>query len=643
MELAPYFEAQHLEFTGISRTNYEQLGGQLPEGLYRFSFTVYDANRPDRQLSLPGQTVAWLALSEPPLLNQPFCGTEITIDDGQQFIVFQWSPVGTSPNNANSVEYEFTLTEIRPTGRDPFEAWRTTEPIYRTTTTENSIVYDQDEPLLIPGLSYVWRVQAIDINGRESFREQGYSKVCEFKIAEVPLTPATNVIATPISSDKGRVSWDLSPEAEGYEIQYRRSGDASNQWFSSREPAQEGGSIDGEIVIPGLAPDREYEIRVGSRRGGFVSSWSNSAYFSTLAQQQLACGDEINFRPFENFQPLEFLYRGDVIETGGGMRVTVTASTGSNGSFSGKGVVTPGFIGVPIKVKFTNIVVDQDYRLTGGVITGLRNPKLQEFIDAWDQDDEDDDQNGDGEGDNTGDNDTPPDPDIVIDGVIDEVVFDEETDEIVITDADGNVTRHQQESDEDGEPTDTIIEDSEGNRYLVDADGNVTKEDSSDASTINSGPPSADLDRFGVLVKNTLLNLRDGFQNQINSLEFTFNQNLEQVNTSWGTSLDNGKIGSSPLGLSTTIEVLISIPAEEATSNYKTSSALGNHIALIDELKQNSLLLIPEQNKWTLTNDFLEETNFYALLDELKEHDESIDENNIEQILLDKINNPLQK
>jgi hypothetical protein len=43
----------------------------LPEGSYRISFTAYDYQRQDVQVSNEGSSFYWLAKNEPPLINFP--------------------------------------------------------------------------------------------------------------------------------------------------------------------------------------------------------------------------------------------------------------------------------------------------------------------------------------------------------------------------------------------------------------------------------------------------------------------------------------------------------------------------------------------------------------------------------------------
>ncbi|UII27541.1 fibronectin type III domain-containing protein [Fulvivirga maritima] len=382
VELSPYFDAANLIFGGISKSKYEQQGGRLPEGLYRISFTAYDANT-GRQLSMPAQAIAWMALSEPPRLNQPFCESEINLESGMQYIVFQWSPIGVSPNTFGELEYEFSLVEIRPEGRDPYEAMRTTAPVYQYTTSETSLVYDNDEPLLLPGMTYAWRVHAKDVGGKEKFRNEGFSSVCTFRIAEQSLPVATGVRAEAVTSYQGRTYWDLVDGVDNYRIEYRSTEGGSGQWYSIDEPEEAGGAIDGQVNLTGLTPGHGYEVRVGSKREELVSSWSESVFFSTPDEEVLACGDMPTVESDDDFIPLINAGVGDVIQAAN-VDVTLVSVTGNgqDGVYSGWGTISINFLGNRIPVEFSDIKINDRYRMVSGELVAI-STGMDEYIQQW--------------------------------------------------------------------------------------------------------------------------------------------------------------------------------------------------------------------------------------------------------------------
>src|SRR5689334_17359695 len=68
-DLAPYFNADNLIFEGITRAQYVQ-SGKLPEGFYQFCFEAVEVNS-GQVVGRSSCAMAWISLSDPPLLNLP--------------------------------------------------------------------------------------------------------------------------------------------------------------------------------------------------------------------------------------------------------------------------------------------------------------------------------------------------------------------------------------------------------------------------------------------------------------------------------------------------------------------------------------------------------------------------------------------
>ncbi|MBK7130954.1 MAG: hypothetical protein IPH66_16550 [Crocinitomicaceae bacterium] len=118
-DLAPYLSTENLIFSGLDQTQY-QLHKTLPEGPCMICVEVIDFTNPNQPvLSGPNAcTQVWFSLNDPPLLNTPFCGNEISPTDPQQ-IIFSWSPLHMNSINSSGTQYVFELFEIRPDGADP--------------------------------------------------------------------------------------------------------------------------------------------------------------------------------------------------------------------------------------------------------------------------------------------------------------------------------------------------------------------------------------------------------------------------------------------------------------------------------------------------------------------------------------------
>ena len=470
IDLAPYFDIRNLLFSGISKQQYERQG-VLPEGFYRFTLQVTDARRRDRVLARDAFAQAWLALGEPPLLNTPFCGSEVRINEGQQNVLFSWTPIGISPNAAMGTEYEFTLVEVRPSGRNPNDAINTSRPIYQVTTDATSLVYGITEPPLLEGVTYAWRIRAIDRNGLDRFKNQGYSKVCSFIVPEeeVPLGAPTDVSASPETERSARVTWRTVPEGNGYRVEYREADNPNAEWFGTDDPTQ-----DGELVVTDLRPATEYETRVAGLRSNFAGTWSETVTFTTFPPRVFECGDPATVSGPTNTEPLMTALVGSVFKVGE-FDMVVTSIQGGNGTFSGTGAVLMPFPGFRINSRFTNIKVNELQEVIDGEVIALSDG-VEGLIDRWEGDgDTDLDINGDGPDIGEG-TDAFVGVDVTVDGTIDTVYVNDEGDIVVVTE-DGNTEIIDREVDEEtGEAGDDIrITDSDGGQVIVDGDTGTVK------------------------------------------------------------------------------------------------------------------------------------------------------------------------
>ncbi|MGB3468245.1 MAG: hypothetical protein WBA74_23365, partial [Cyclobacteriaceae bacterium] len=203
-DLRNYFNPDNMDFSGISRAEFLQ-SGTLPEGFYTFTFEVLDYDR-GVVVSNPAIANAWLVLNDPPLINLPFNGDKVLASEPQN-IFFSWTPRHTaSPNSAFSTEYEFTLVELWPANRNPNDAILASNPIYRTVVNTTSLNYGIAEPLLIPGRQYAFRLRAYDTNGRDLFKNTGYSEVFVFQFGDKCLAPAETEVST-LEPNRARVAW----------------------------------------------------------------------------------------------------------------------------------------------------------------------------------------------------------------------------------------------------------------------------------------------------------------------------------------------------------------------------------------------------------------------------------------------------
>lgn len=465
VDLAPYLDNNNLDFSGITRQQYER-SGALPDGFYRMCFTVVDYRRPDVVLSRESCANAWFVLNDPPRVNLPQCGTVLPLNDPQN-IFFQWLPMNTgSPNTAFTTEYELSVYEIRPAGRNPNEVIRTSTPIYQTTTDFTTYLYGLAEPALIPGQSYAFRVRAKDKNGRDLFKNQGYSEVCSFTFGEVnPLEAPTNLRISETSERRTKIDWDLATESTSYSLEYRKVGNASNKWFTTE-------TQETTLSITDLEPSTDYEVRIYGKLNAFKSAPSPVETFTTLAPREFMCGSVYGAVLPENTNPMLTAMVGNIIKVGN-FEMKLLEVSGGDGVFSGYGAVMIPYLGTRIVSKFINVKINELQELYQGEVIALTEG-VDGLRDRWESDEEE----GDGEDGGNTDGQDGSDGDIQIDhpGDIDSVYVDETTGGIVVVNEDGETTTYEQPVDEEtGEKETVTITDENGNTWTVGSDGTVTE------------------------------------------------------------------------------------------------------------------------------------------------------------------------
>lgn len=367
-ELGEYFNSNKLNFSGITQTQYEQ-SGKLPEGFYTFCFEVVDVAT-GQTVSNKGCAIAWLTLSEPPLLNLPRNG-ESLIPLPQQNVLFQWTPRHTASPTAFSTEYVFSIYEVLPGHSSPEEALNTV-PLYTDVISQTTYLYDISKPLLNIGSKYIWRVQAKAKNGTQElamFRNNGYSEAFWFTYLNNCPEP-TNIAATALGQ-RVDITWSPNTQHVKYKVEYRKTGNADAQWFEISNTVP-------RVSITDLEPGGTYEYRVGAacQYGSYMFSslhqfTANDENATTVPN----CGMPVNITP--SSEPLlQQMAVGDIVKVGD-FEVKVTKVEGNQTSFTGEGYVKVSWLAnMKIGVKFTNITVTTDGRLKTGEIVTTYDPTL---------------------------------------------------------------------------------------------------------------------------------------------------------------------------------------------------------------------------------------------------------------------------
>lgn len=377
-DLAPYLATQNLLFSGIDVADYDQRK-VLPEGPCQICVEVIDFSNPNQAvLSNPACSQVWFSLNDPPLTNTPFCGNEITTSDPQQ-IIFSWSPLHMNSLHSAGTQYTFELFEIRPDGADPNQVVNSSLPIFMQVTDQTFINYGITEPQLQTGMSYAWRVKAQDIQGRDFFRNNGYSTVCTFTYGNVAASLADGITLTLNSTGTGtRVGfawWNVSSTFTGYKVEVRKTGNPDYEWFPYE-------SLGGELKIYQLEPSTQYECRVKGLIGDdYESEWSNTSVFTTQPTPDYACGNT-TIPPVENtLTPLMNAISGMTF-TVGQFEMMVTDIQPLDpilkpGHYTGTGKINVAFL-YDVRVSYEDILVDDNLMVRSGKVEAIT-----QGVDAW--------------------------------------------------------------------------------------------------------------------------------------------------------------------------------------------------------------------------------------------------------------------
>jgi hypothetical protein len=376
-ELESYLNPANLTFSGISKNEFLKTG-KLPEGVYQFYVEALSFDRPGVVLSNQNMDVAWLVLNDPPHWTLPMQNSLLTATY-PQFVNFSWMPMNTgSPNAAFTTEYEFTLVELWPEDRAPGDAINSFAPLCQTVTSNTSLVYGPAEPELTPGRKYVCRLRAYDTEGRDLFKNKGYSEILVFTFGQACMPPNTFSDRI-ISPEEARVEWTSLPGNTQFTLSYSEQ-NADGTW--STWYRNEG--IMPYSNLKELKPEHKYRYQLKAICGTIESEYSEIKEFATPAADttEIVCGKGAGVPDVDDSPPLPTLRIGDRINAGG-FTALVTEAEGSNGSFTGKCILFVKTFGyAPIYSEFTNIGVNQSMQLTSGSIKSVKGELKIHSVDS---------------------------------------------------------------------------------------------------------------------------------------------------------------------------------------------------------------------------------------------------------------------
>ncbi|ADB40273.1 fibronectin type III domain-containing protein [Spirosoma linguale] len=257
---ADYFNPAAIQTQGIDPRSAYTI--QLPEGFYTLNLEALEAST-GQIVSNTSQTFLVLTYPQPPLLNLPLTGSELS-PTALQKVPISWSPRHFATPTTNAV-YTLKVCEV-PEGFEPNEQvmLTCTEPRLEMTipaTTTAPDITQWIKPLEV-GHRYAFQVSVTDLSGEmTNFVNQGRSQVSYFRYGKECRPPAFTIQS--LGSDRVQLSWERTEGAQGYVVEYKLATAPDWQTLSATGTAQ---------VIGGLKPTADYLFRMRSDCGGSAPS-----------------------------------------------------------------------------------------------------------------------------------------------------------------------------------------------------------------------------------------------------------------------------------------------------------------------------------------------------------------------------------
>lgn len=350
-DLAEYFDPNNLDFQGISRQSYFDLGG-LPDGIYTICAEVYDFNRSSEQ---PGSNQACTVISavvhDPPVVLSPIGTQTVTFP---QNLPIQWQALHTAsfPTEYQLEIYEWPYSSALP----PDQVILNTYPFLTTTQTMlTTYLLGASDPVLEMGQRYLVRVRASDITMNNSFRNNGWSEIQEFVYGSTCGYP-DGLQIDEIDHNSADFSWIPNAGYNKYVLRYREKLPGA-QWYEDE-------ILIDQHTIEELEERTTYEYQIQTLCNGEVAGdFSPLAEFTTdsipFDQKSFNCGDAADFPRPDNTTPITSLNPGDYIEVAGFRAKLVEIISNGNGTWKGYAHVKVDWLGQNFYAQFKNLAINE--------------------------------------------------------------------------------------------------------------------------------------------------------------------------------------------------------------------------------------------------------------------------------------------
>src|SRR5690606_22517931 len=140
-----------------------------------------------------------------------------------------------------------------------------------------------------------------------------------------------DVVAEPLSSTKAKIYWGTLDRHSAFKVRYREAG--TTNWYTNNTAIE-------ETTLTGLKPATVYEYQVGGVCGSVNGEYTAIATVKTpeTPPADYSCGLPVETFNLDPSKLTGSLKPGDIIHAGD-FDVKLTKVSGSNGVFSGEGVV----------------------------------------------------------------------------------------------------------------------------------------------------------------------------------------------------------------------------------------------------------------------------------------------------------------
>jgi hypothetical protein len=309
-DIEEYLNWQNVNVFGIDLPKVAQ-GDGLPEGNYTICLRAFDYNTGEAlsQDAPNGCVTISIRNIEPPIINLPRCGSNITPNVAQN-IVFSWNPPPGAPANTR---YLLKVAEMTPGFTNYNDALNTltTPAFYEKEIFTSTYAYTLADAPLTVGKTYAFKVVAFDPNNKINFRNGGESEVCYFiyggkndevvkeeviKPTKAKLIKYSGLI--PTTTIKGKLQWAFYKDDEKSitaidntrEKTQKEVTDEEEKKKAAKEKASSGGikySFEASVVktdptyasaiLASQKTDVQPPKENGTKLGGFVTSVVGSA------------------------------------------------------------------------------------------------------------------------------------------------------------------------------------------------------------------------------------------------------------------------------------------------------------------------------------------------------------------------------